>query len=94
MKNQEKELITLEKKVGEQAAQELRNLPVKELEFKLLQLAKHKEEIVTTAKNDLKLQEARDLVKELNAPYKEQATQVKNKSRFIALLIKEMKGEE
>ena len=89
---EEKELIKLEKKLGGDLASDFRSLTTSELEFKLLQFAKYKEQIVSTRNADIDLQRAKDEVKELSAPYKEQLKDNELKSRFIALLLNELKG--
>lgn len=83
------EITKIEKLLGEGVAANLRGLTKSELEFKLLQLANHREEIQTTQNNDEELQNTKELLKELKAPYNEQLKDLKNKSRFIHLLIKE-----
>jgi hypothetical protein len=87
------ELTKLEKKLaemqGEGYCSELRGLDKKALEFKLLEMAKHREEIVTTKNMDEEYQLAREKVKELNAPYSEQMKHNKIKTRFLHLLLKE-----
>ena len=85
------EITKLEKKLSDGEASELRGLPVSELEFKLLQLSKHREAIVTTRNNDEQLNDTKELLKELNAPYREQLSANKVKARFIALLLEERK---
>ena len=90
---EEKEMILLEKKIGGDIASEFRSLSSTDMEYKLLQLAKHKEDIISTKNADVALQSAKDEVKELNAPYKDQLKQNELKARFLALLIKELKGE-
>ena len=86
------EITKLEKKLGSEIASELRSLSVKELEYKLLQLAKHREAITTTKNEDEELSSAKEVVKELDAPYKEQLKENNLKSRIMALLITE-KGD-
>jgi hypothetical protein len=84
-----KEIIKLAKKLNEGDEGKFRGMSVKELEFELLQTAKHREEIASTRKDDEELQSAKQIVKELNQPYSEQLKAVCDKSRFIALLMKE-----
>ena len=92
------ELNSLESKLnnkhGESYVQNLLELSKKELEFKLLELAKHKEEVVTTRNNDEEYQLAKEKVKDLNAPYKEQLGENKLKARYIHLLIKDRFTDE
>lgn len=88
--NEQKEITKLEKKLNDEAlVGELRSLSKKELEFKLLELAKHAQEIETTKSMDEELQRTKDLLKELNAPYSEQLKTNKLKSRLYHLIIKE-----
>jgi len=90
----QKEITILEKKLkSDSFASELRGMTVKELEFKLLQLSNHREEIVTTKNDDDQYQSAKELVKEMAAPYNEQMKMNKIKSRFIHLLLKEKQDE-
>lgn len=84
-----KEIVKIEKKIGDSSALHFRGMSKSELEYKLLELANHKEEIVTTQKEDEQLNDTKALLKELNAPYKEQLQQNKLKCRFIHLLMKE-----
>lgn len=85
------EITKLEKKLAdEELMASLRACDKKELEFRLLQLAKHAEEITTTRNNDQTLNECADELKELKAPYTEQMKGVKLKARIIHLLLKEM----
>lgn len=88
-----KEIVKLEKAIGDSSTSHFRGLTKSELEFKLLELAKHREELVTTEKEDEELQRAKDLIKELKAPYAEQNKHNKLKCRFIHLLIKEKSCE-
>lgn len=92
--NESKEIVKLEKKLGENNASHFRGMSKSELEYKLLEMANHREEIVTTQKNDTQLNDTKELLKELNAPYKEQLQQNKLKCRFIHLLLKEKSLEE
>lgn len=91
--SQKKEITKLEEKLGEGVAADFRSMPIKELEFKLLELSKHMQEIITTQNGDEALQDAKDLVKELSAPYREQTAGNKLKQRFIHLLIKDKKED-
>jgi hypothetical protein len=88
--SQQKEIVKLEKQLNDETlASELRGLTKKELEFKLLELAKHAQEIVTTRNSDEELTDAKNVVKELSAPYNDQLKGNKLMSRFIHLLVKE-----
>ncbi len=88
--SQQKEIVKLEKQLNDETlASELRGLTKKELEFKLLELAKHAQEIVTTRNDDEALTCAKNVVKDLNAPYNDQLKGNKLMARFIHLLVKE-----
>lgn len=89
--NEQLEITKLERKLDEGEASKFRGMTDKELEFELLQLAKHKEAIVTTRNEDQQLNSAKEVVKELNSPYVEQLKANKLKHRFIALLLAEKK---
>lgn len=91
MNNNELEITSLERKLEESFASEKRGMTVSQLEFELLQLSKHKEDIVTSRNEDDELQRIKELVKELAAPYRESLKANTLKSRFIALLLKEKK---
>ena len=91
MNNLEKELTTLEKKMTETFASEVRGMQQKELEFKLLQLSEQREDIVTAEQEDNELLDAKELVKELAGPYRDSLKENKIKARFVALLLKEKK---
>jgi len=92
------ELTRLEEKLndkhGESYVQGLLELNKKELEHKLMMLANHKEEVVTTRNEDEEYQLAKEKVKDLNAPYKDQLNENKLKSRFIHLLLKDRFSNE
>ena len=89
----EKEVVKLEKKLsrkyGDSFASELRGLSKDELGYKLLGLANHNQEIITTKARDMDLELAKDKYYELRAPYDDQVRANKEKSRFIHLLIKD-----
>ena len=90
---EEKEIIKLEKTVlrtmGEEYIAEVRMLSKEQLEYKLLSLAKHLQEIITTQNNDEALTQAKDKKTELEAPYREQKKGNASISRFISLLLKD-----
>ncbi len=64
------------------------------LEFTLKELAKHNQAIISTKNSDEKLKKAKDVVSSLGAPYREQLSQNKLKSRYIGLLLQELNGFE
>jgi hypothetical protein len=83
-----KELYKLEKKLGEEASR-FRGMSKTELDFELLKLTKHLQDITSTQQMDEEYQKAKEVLKELGAPYSEQRGQAKLRSRFIHLLLKE-----
>lgn len=96
--HQEKEIVSLEKKIlklvekGElpdSQIEQLRGLARHDLDIELLRLAKQREETVSAQKNDEELQKKKEEVRELNAPYAEQLKKNKLLARFVALLIGE-----
>lgn len=64
-------------------------LSAKDLEGQLLHYSKHREETLIAQKEDKQLEDAKELVKELNAPYSEAVADLKLKTAYLALLIKE-----
>ncbi len=93
----QKEIVKLEKKLidlrSESYVSELRGLNSSELDSKLLELAKHKQEIITSMKNDDELNRIAEEAKELKKPYNESKKQNELISRFVGLLIKEKELE-
>lgn len=73
---------------------ELERMDKRELEGKLLGYAKHAQAIQNTKNADKALQDARDLVSGLSAPYREQLTANKELQRLVSLLISEKFGDE
>lgn len=95
--SENKEIIKLEKKLrsepgGKDYIDELRASGIGELEFKLKELAKHKQAIITTRDNDDELKSAKSHAKVLAAPYGEQLKGNDLRSRFIGLLLQEIEG--
>lgn len=88
-----KESIELEKKLsrkyGNGFVSEIRGLDKAGLENKLLGLANHNQEVITTKNNDRELEVAKDKKNELEAPYRDQIAANKIKTRFIHLILKE-----
>lgn len=87
----EKEKAKLEKIIGPTMVAELEHMSNKELEDKLLALAKYEYEIITAKNNDEELLKAKEHVKFLNAPYRESLKDNKAKSRFIGVIMEERK---
>lgn len=93
----EKEITKLEKYLIRQGREDfvvaMRNADAQSLDFKLLGLAKHKQEIANTKARDIEFNEAKERAKELEAPYKEQLKMNEKLARFVSLVMKE-KGIE
>lgn len=68
-------------------------LPVGDLEKQLLHYSKNREDVLMAQKDDESLKRAKEEVSELNAPYSEALGDLKLKTAYIALLIKEKNGE-
>lgn len=85
----EKEKTKLERLVGDSFASEVARLQNKQLEEKLLALAKYEQEIITSKNNDDELIKARQHIKFLNEPYRDSLKLNKAKARLIALTLQE-----
>jgi len=68
-------------------------LPVSELEKNLTIYTKHREDTEMAQRVDKALNDAKELVSELSAPYKQVIGALKMKLRFIHLLMKFKNGE-
>ena len=94
---QEKEITKLEKSLKNKNqfdfVLEMRELNVDQLDKKMLDLAKYKEELQNTKNSDEKLIEAKAIAKELERPYREDKKMNEVKRRFVSLIMKE-KGYE
>lgn len=88
-----KEVTKLEKYLiregREELVQELRRMGSDELKNKLKEYALYKQDLLDFKANDKKLQDAKELVKELNAPHNENIRMNDKISRFIGLVIKD-----
>lgn len=95
--DQEKEIVTLEKALIKDGRQdwikEMRVAEKDQLEFKLLNLAKHAQEITNTKNRDEELLKAKKHKSSLEAPYREQTKYNKKLSRFVSLLLIEEEGD-
>lgn len=60
------------------------------LEYKLKELSKHNQAIISQAISDEELQNAKQIAKDLNKPYSEQLAGNKQKARLIGLLLQEL----
>jgi hypothetical protein len=67
-------------------------LPLGTLKDRLISYAKYAEEIEEAQKGDEELERTRELLSELNAPYRDGKTAVRYKVRYLATLIKEKGG--
>lgn len=82
----------LEKKLQDKQPtflEELAGLDGKQLEARLLNLAKGRQDILNQQDADEALKEAKEAVKELQAPYRESLSLTDLKMRYLAELIKE-----
>lgn len=86
---EEKGIVKIEKKLGTDFVNDLRSLSITDLEKRLLALAKYNEEILEAQKADGSLEDAKNLVKELNAPYKESLTDNKLRRNAVYLILQE-----
>lgn len=68
------------------------NAQLPELEANLLRYAKYREETEMAKKKDEALEKAKNLVKELQAPYNETLKALKVKTAYLGLLIEERKA--
>lgn len=68
---------------------EMRSATRESLDFKMLRLAVHREEIASAKVKDEELQKVTDHKKELEAVYKEQLKMNAKMARFIGLLMSE-----
>ena len=68
-------------------------MPMAELEKNLLFYSSSKEDVRMAKEADEKLQEALDAAKELAASYNDATNALKNKIKYIHLLVKALKGE-
>ena len=69
--------------------EEIRAASPESLNTKLLNLAKHAQEIANTKSADLELEVVAQKKKELEAPYNEQKRMNAKMARFVALMMKE-----
>lgn len=87
----QEERLKLLKKLEELFAEEIVALEersdIKGLEIKLQTLAEHEQAIISQISSDFLLNRAKNLVKELSAPYREQLKQNKVKARFVGLIL-------
>lgn len=86
------EKTKLEKQLGKEYTAILETCSIKELEVKMLDLAKHEQAIIDTKKKDSKLQEAMEAKRELEAPYREQLRGNKLRARLCSIILQEKGG--
>lgn len=72
--------------------EEVQALNSVDLNNRLAQMAKHAEEVINTKENDERLNEVREELKQLNAPYRDSLKALKLKNKYIILLLKD-RGE-
>ncbi len=95
--DQEKEVTKIEKALirdgREDFVLEMKRADISQLEAKLLELAKHAQEIQNTKDRDDELIQARRKKSDLEAPYREQTRYNKKLARFVALTLKDEEGD-
>ena len=84
------ELYKLSKKVGFNYTDELRKLSKEQLDNKILELAKYRQSILNTKKDDEELIKAKEKLKELEGPYKDDLKANLEKQRLISLVMQDM----
>lgn len=91
------EQLKLEKKLSKEPGDFVKDLRAMQerndvvgLEFKLKELAKHNQAILSQKASDEELNQAKRRVKVLSAPYNEQVRGNTAKSRYIGLLLQEL----
>lgn len=91
--HEDKEKTKLEKFLKKQGRQdfleEVDAADVTQLDSKLLGLAKHEQEINNTKSDDAALEEAKNVKKSLEAPYRDQLKMNKKLARYVALTMQE-----
>jgi len=73
--------------------EEVDSASVSDLESRLSRLTKDYEATEEAQKNDEELENAKALVKELSAPYREAKTMIKLKTKYIIASIKDKGGD-
>lgn len=68
------------------------NLKLTDLEVNMLTLAKYREETELAKKKDVELEQTKEKVAELQAPYNDALKALKTKMAYLGLLIQERKG--
>jgi hypothetical protein len=87
--------MTLKEKVQKKFptfADAVDGLGSQDLEKQLLHYSKSREEVLCAQREDKQLEDAKEQVKELNAPYSESLGDLKIKTAYLALLLKEKNG--
>lgn len=69
------------------------SMSLDELKKEISLKSQQKEEVKASQKEDEQLNEAKELVKELNAPYRESLKALSDKITFIYLTMKNVSGE-
>lgn len=70
------------------------NMDLKELEQNLFKYANYREETELARKKDADLERAKDLVTELDGPYKDTLKALKAKMSYLHVLLQEKKASE
>lgn len=82
------EYSKMEEKIGRDYCLELKAMPKEALDEKLLELAKYREEIKLTRSRDPQLESAKERVKTLSEPYREQLKGNELKSKYITIIMR------
>lgn len=91
-KTKEEKLIAKIQKDFPEFYDSVQSLSVEELSEKLKNHAKHREETLVAQENCTPLNEAKEKVKELNAPFKDTLSALKVRSKYLYYLMKEKGG--
>lgn len=86
------EKTKLEKQLGKEYTAILEACSIKELEVKMLEIAKHEQAIIDQKKEDQALEDARNNLRELGAPYREQLKGNKQRARLCSIILQEKGG--
>jgi len=70
----------------------VQGLSIEELDNMILRYAKYREEIKESREKDEQLNEAKELVKELSAPYRENLKINEQKTKYLIMLLGEKGG--
>lgn len=84
-----KDLLKIEKKLGNLFADEIRALDDDALKARLVKLAQYREEIKQSMQDDEQLTRAKETAKELAAPYRDSLKDNEMRTTFIVKVLEE-----